>query len=110
MGFEVIKGGLYVDPCADDVPCPDKPREEWTLEEEKEYYMYLWDRDEAGSMERAIKQLDLDPVSLRSAVQVLELIKDAFLAEVEKAGFRNDWDTEGVGYILQLLKIKGALI
>ncbi len=102
MSFEVIPGGLFVE----DIPCPDKPASEWTAEEAAAYRNYLWDHAEEGCIELTVKRIQLPLSDIRSAISVLEAIRDAFAADAEKAGYRDTWNNEQPESILNLLKLK----
>ena len=113
MSLTVIPGGLFkpdTQLLEDDIPCPDKPAEEWTAEEEITYRRYLWEDAEPGSIESVVKSVTITSEDLTAAMRVLEKIKSAAAEAAANTGFRNEWDYSTPEDLLMLLQFKNDTV
>lgn len=113
MSITVIPGGLYKpDPqlIEDDVPCPDKPVEEWTEEEKEAYDRYMWENADPGSIESVIKAITVSQEDITATISILEKIKACAAETAAETGFRNEWDYSVPEDLLKLLQFKSESI
>ena len=107
MAFEVIPGGLLLAQLAEnDIPCPDKPIEEWTEEENEAYHRYLYENAEPGTPEAVIKALDVSTEAIQTVINTLEAIRAGCEAAAAETGYRSEWPHLDAAYLLTLLRLR----
>lgn len=100
--LRVIKGGRFSEP--DEIPAPDKPNEEWTIEERDAYHAYLYDHAEEGTVEYSVKYLDEPREDIAAALRVLEAISQSCAAAAKKVGIINEFELESARHLLRILR------
>lgn len=100
--FEVVEGLAC---CTDDdIPCPDKPFEEWTEEERDEYYRLIWEIAGPGTLEHAMKTIDVAPQIVRTVLDFMELYRRTWNTQAEESGLTGEWKDLNGDYLIVLLK------